>query len=60
MLVVDEAQGLVKINAKGKNDWQAFEWLRSLAEGGEFGIAVRRGRRVPLSCGSGAGRGEWV
>jgi len=39
MLVVDEAQGLVKVNAKGKNDWQAFEWLRSLAEGGEFGIA---------------------
>lgn len=32
MLVIDEAQYLVKKNLKGRDDWEAFEWLRAMAE----------------------------
>lgn len=34
MLIIDEAQYLVKNNTKGKDDWEAFEWLRAMAEDG--------------------------
>jgi DNA transposition AAA+ family ATPase len=38
MLVFDEAQYLVQRNMRGKDDWQAFEWLRAMAEEGCFSV----------------------
>lgn len=38
MLIIDEAQYLVKQNTKGKDDWEAFEWLRGMAEEGCFAL----------------------
>ena len=32
MLIIDEAQYLVKQNQKGRDDWEAFVWLRGMAE----------------------------
>lgn len=38
MLIIDEAQYLVQHNTRGKDDWQAFEWLRSLGEASAVAI----------------------
>lgn len=39
LLLVDEAQYLVRRNAKGADDWSAFDWLRAMSEEGCFSIA---------------------
>lgn len=39
MLIVDEADALIKRNAKSKDNWQAFEWLRGMAEEGAVPVA---------------------
>ena len=39
MLIIDEAQYLVQRNTRGKDDWQAFEWLRFMAEDGMLSLA---------------------
>ena len=39
MLIVDEAQYLVRRNTKGRDDWEAFEWLWGMAEDGMVGLA---------------------
>ena len=38
MLIIDEAQYLVQLNTRGKDDWQAFEWLRFMAEDGMLSL----------------------
>ena len=38
MLIIDEAQYLVQRNTRGKDDWQAFEWLRGMAEEGMLSL----------------------
>lgn len=38
MLIVDEAQYLTQRNTRGKDDWQAFEWLRFMAEEGMLSL----------------------
>lgn len=38
MLIIDEAQYLVQRNTRGKDDWQAFEWLRFMAEEGMLSL----------------------
>ena len=32
LLLIGEAQNLVQRNARGRDDWQAFEWLRGIAD----------------------------
>jgi len=39
MLIVDGSQYLVQRNTRGKDDWQAFEWLRGMAEDGALSLA---------------------
>ncbi|KGJ20716.1 AAA family ATPase [Paracoccus sanguinis] len=39
MLIVDEAQNLIRRNPRGGCDWSTFEWLRALAEEGCFSLA---------------------
>ncbi|MFT4013032.1 MAG: AAA family ATPase [Paracoccus sp. (in: a-proteobacteria)] len=39
LLMIDEAQYLVQRNARGKDTWDSLEWLRAMAEEGEFSVA---------------------
>ena len=39
LLIVDEAQYLVQRNPRGKDSWDALEWLRAMAEDGCFSLA---------------------
>lgn len=39
MLIIDEAQYLVHRNPRGKDNWDALEWLRAMAEEGCFSLA---------------------
>lgn len=32
LLIVDEAQNLIRRNPRGADDWSTFEWLRAMAE----------------------------
>lgn len=38
-LLIDEGQHLVQKNARGPDNWDAFEWVRGMAEDGCFGVA---------------------
>lgn len=38
LLIVDEAQNLIRHNLRGGTDWATFEWLRQMAEEGYFSI----------------------
>jgi DNA transposition AAA+ family ATPase len=38
LLIVDEAQHLVQRNPRGKDNWDALEWLRAMAEEGMFSL----------------------
>lgn len=38
-LMIDEAQYLIRYNERGKNNYEAFEWLRMVQEEGCFGLA---------------------
>ena len=38
VLMVDEAQHLVQRNPRGKDNWDALEWLRTMAEEGFFSL----------------------
>lgn len=39
LLVIDEAQNLIQRNTRGKDNTEAFEWLRNISEMGCFSIA---------------------
>lgn len=39
LLMIDEAQYLVQRNSRGKDMWDSLEWLRAMAEEGEFSVA---------------------
>lgn len=39
LLIVDEAQYLIVRNPRGKDGWDALEWLRAMADGSCFSIA---------------------
>lgn len=39
LLLVDEAQYLVQRNPRGKDNWDALEWLRAMSEEGCFSLA---------------------
>lgn len=39
-LMIDEAQYLIKVNDKGKDNYEAFEWLRMVKEEGGFGVVL--------------------
>ncbi|MBU3032383.1 AAA family ATPase [Paracoccus marinaquae] len=39
LLLVDEAQYLVQRNPRGKDTWDSLEWLRAMAEEGQFSLA---------------------
>ena len=39
VLIIDEAQNLIRQNARGANNWESLEWLRALAEDGGFALA---------------------
>jgi hypothetical protein len=38
LLIVDEAQNLIRHNLRGGTDWSSFEWMRALSEEGCFSI----------------------
>lgn len=38
LLIVDEAQNLVRRNPRGAPDWSSFEWFRAMSEEGRFSI----------------------
>ncbi len=38
LLIVDEAQNLIRHNLRGGDDWSSFEWMRALSEEGCFSI----------------------
>ncbi len=42
MLIIDEAQYLVQRNTRGRDDWQAFEWLRFMAAEGMLSLVFLR------------------
>lgn len=39
LLIIDEAQYLVQRNSRGKDTWDSLEWLRAMAEDGQFSVA---------------------
>lgn len=39
LLMIDEAQYLVQRNSRGKDTWDLLEWLRAMAEEGQFSVA---------------------
>lgn len=47
LLIVDEAQYLVQRNGRGRDDVQAFEWLRGMAEDGWFNLALCGDMELP-------------
>lgn len=38
LLIVDEAQNLVRRNTRGKDDWSTMEWFRAMSEEGCFSL----------------------